>query len=264
MTEALAAIDFSGWMARYGVVLLRVTGLFVFLPIFGSDVLPIRIRLELAAVLALAFLPLAPGLAAPPADLAGWVLVGVHELSAGLGLGLAARMVFAGMEGAAGLVAGQSGFALASMVDPASGDQGLAPGIFQNLLAIALFLAADLHHLLIRGFLASYDVLPPAAALPSFALWDQGAIALGTRMFEVTVQLAAPALIVTVAVDLVLGLVGRAMQQIPIILVGYPFKLAAGLVAMAVLASATGSAMGWIGRTVASDGAAVLASLAGR
>ena len=75
---------------------------------------------------------------------------------------------------------------------------------------------------------------------------------------------AAPALVVTFAVDLVLVLVGRAMPQMPILIVGYPLKVTAGLVAMAILAFGTGSALGWIGRTFSSDGAALLAAFGSR
>jgi flagellar biosynthesis protein FliR len=185
-------------------------------------------------------------------------------MAVGVGLGFAARALFAGIEGAAALVAGQSGFALASMVDPLTGDQGMVTLLFQNLMATSLFLAANLHHVFIAGLSDSYRWLPPAVALPSAAHLDEAVGLLGMRVFTVAVELAAPALVVTFAVDLVLVLVGRALPQVQILTVGYPAKMAAGIVALAVLASATGSAIGWIGRTLASDGATLVAALAGR
>jgi flagellar biosynthetic protein FliR len=263
MIELLARLDLTGAATHYGVVWLRVAGIFLFLPILGSELLPLRIRLTIAFVLAFVFAPFAPRLAAAPADTVGWVAVGVRELAAGIGLGLAARMIFAGIEGAAGIVAAQSGFALANMIDPTSGDQALTPTLFQNLLATALFLAGDLHHLFVHAVVASYDVLAPAAALPSLATLDRMTALLGTRLFVVALELAAPALVVTVTVDLILGLVGRAMPQVPILMVGYPLKMAAGLVAIVILATTTAAAMGWIGRTLVADGARVVTALAG-
>jgi flagellar biosynthetic protein FliR len=260
--ETLAADPFA-WVAHYALVMLRLVGVFLFLPIFGAEVLPIRIRLGVASVLTLALMPFAPRLEVPLAEPLTWVLVGARELSVGVGLGLAAHALFAGIETAAGIVAGQSGFALASMVDPTSGDQGLAPTLFQNLLAIALLLAADLHHVFLRAVVASYELLPPAASLPFLGGLDQTVSHLGVRLFAVAVELAAPALIVTLAVDIVLGLVGRAMPQVPIMLVGYPLKMVAGLAAMALLAQTTGAALGWIGRTLSADAALVLSTLRG-
>jgi flagellar biosynthetic protein FliR len=264
MTEFLGRVDLAGLGLHYGVVLVRVLGLFLFVPIFGSELLPVRVRAACAAVLALAFFPLVPRIDLPAGDMGGWVLVVSRELMVGLGLGVSARMIFAGIESAAALIAAQSGFAMANMIDPTSGDQALAPSLFQNLLALALLLAADLHHLFIRAIAGSYELIPPAAALPSLDTLDQFVGHAGTRLFTVAVTLAAPALVITFMVDLVMGLVGRAMPQVPILIVGYPAKLAVGLVAMALLATTTGAAVGWIGRTLATDGAAVLAALAGR
>ena len=101
--------------------------------------------------------------------------------------------------------------------------------------------------------------IPPKMAAP-----DTVATLFGVRVFTVAIELAAPAMIVTVAIDLVMALVGRAMPQAPILLIGYPFKMAAGLVAMGILVVTTGAMLGWIGRTVAADGATVIAALAGR
>ncbi len=263
MIEALARADFLGEASRLGLVLMRTGGLVAFCPILGSEILATRVRIALAVALAVAMFPLVPTLSAPPANALAWGILAVRELAVGLVLGMVARALFAGMEGAAGLVAGQAGFALAAMVDPLSGEQALATSLFQNLLAISLFLAADLHHLFILGLSNSYSVLPPALTLPSFAGFDQAVALLGTRLFTVAAELAAPALVVTVAVDLVLALVGRAVPQIQLLSVGYAAKMAVGIVALAVLAGATGTAIRWIGRTFASDGARLLAALAG-
>jgi flagellar biosynthetic protein FliR len=261
MTELLARFDPAEWGGHYAMVLLRLAGTFAFLPFFGSEILPARLRLGIAAVLAIALVPVVAPIDPRPDGLAGWILVGAREFAAGTGLGIAARMIFAGVEAAAGLVAGQAGFALANMVDPTSGDQGLSPAVFQNLLFLSLFLAADLHHMVLRALVESWVVLPPAAALPSFGSMDVVTGLLGMRLFTLAAELAAPALIVTIAVDLVAALVGRAMPQVPILLVAYPLKLAAGLVAMAILATGTGAAIGWIGRTIVADGRTVIGAM---
>ncbi len=263
MIEALVQLDPSGWMARFALVFARIFGMVFFLPIFGSEVLPVRMRLGLAIALALVMLPIvAPGIVLPH-GVAGWVAVGARELAIGLGFGIAAKAIFAGIEAAAGLIAGQSGFALANMVDPFSGDQALAPALFQNMIVIALFLAADLHHLIIQAMRASYDLVPTAAALPDLSAFASIASNAGTRLFTIAATLAGPALIVTFSIDLLLAMVGRAMTQVPILLVGYPVKMAGGLLAMGLLATTTGAMLGWIGRTVVSDGMLIVNALAG-
>lgn len=263
MTDLLQRIELWDELPRFALVLVRVSGLFAFCPIFSSQLLPARVRFSLALVLAVVLLPVLPPHAVSWTGVAGWLVVAVRELAVGLGLGLAARVVFDGLEGAARLVSGQSGFALSSMIDPLTGSQSVTPALFQALLATTLVLAADLHHLFVRGLVRSYDLLPPAAVLPAADGLDRAVGLLGARLFGVAVQLAGPALVVTFAADLVLILVGRALPQIPVLIVGYPLKVAAGVVALVVLSFATGSAVGWIGRTFSSDGAAILAAFAG-
>jgi flagellar biosynthetic protein FliR len=243
MIEALARIDLLSELSRFGLVLLRASGLVTFCPIFSSQLLPGRMRVAIAVTLAFVLMPLAPELSPAISGLGPWTLLAVRELSVGFGLGLAARVVFDGIEGA-------------------TGNQSVAPALFQALLVTTLVLASDLHHLFLRGLARSYEILPPAAVLPATeGLADSGAV-LGARLFAVAVELAAPALVITFAADLVLVLVGRAMPQMPVLLVGYPLKLVAGLLAMLILAYATGTAIRWIGRTFAADGAALLQTFA--
>lgn len=263
MIDALSGIDPSELFATYGIVLLRATGVFVFVPIFGSDLLPMRIRVIVAAAIALALMPLVPANVARPEGLFEMLIAASRELGLGLGLGLAARAIFSGIEAAASVLAVQSGFAMANMVDPTSGDQALSPALFQNLLTIALFLAANLHHLFIGALVSSFELLPPGVDFLSAGSLDLVGAELGGRMFFIAVQMAAPALIVTIAVDMVMALVGRAMPQVPILLVAYPLKLSVGMAAMLMLATLTGRSIDWLGTTMIHDGGAVLRALGG-
>lgn len=263
MIDALAQLDLTGWAGQFGVVLLRTLGLCTFVPVFSSQVLPLRVRMMLAVMLAFVMLPFAPRLDPLPAGVADWTVVGLRELAAGFAFGIAARVLLGAVQTAAQLVAGQSGFTLAQMVDPASGDNSAAPGLFLGMVTTALFLSANLHYMFIRAIVASYDILPPAIAWPSMAGVDRMVGELGLRLFTVAVELAAPALIVTIAVDLIMVLVGKAMPQIPILIVAYPLKMAAGLIAIALLCVAVGNAVDWIGRTMATDGARLAAVFAG-
>jgi flagellar biosynthetic protein FliR len=223
--------------------------------------MPLRCRLALAFILALFLLPIVPVAPALGAGAGEWLLLAVRELSVGLALGIVARATFTGIEGASRLIAGQSGFALASMIDPVTGAQSVTPALFHALLTTTLILAANLHHIFLRALVYSYSIITPAAALPATSGLQEVVVSAGTRLFGIGVVLAAPALVATFSVDLMLVLVGRAFPQVPVLMVGYPIKVAAGLVALVILTAATGSAIGWIGKTFAADGMKVLAAL---
>jgi len=264
MIEFLATIDIPAEATRFVLVLTRTSGLMVFCPILSSHLVPVRMRILTGFALAIVLLPLTPTPEGLGTGVSVWLLGAARELSVGLALGLAARVLFDGIEGAARLIAGQSGFSFASMVDPITGAQSVAPALFQGLLATALFLSADLHHLFLRGLLRSYELFPPGPGWIGVDGVVSLVTVLGGRMFTLAVELAAPGLIVTFAVDLVLVLVGKALPQAPTLIVGYPLKIASGIIALVFVAMATGSAIGWIGKTFATDGAALIAAFASK
>jgi len=261
MIDVLAGMDLPVEATRFMLVLARTSGLMIFCPVLSSQLVPARMRVLLGFALAVVLLPLVSTPSSAGADVSFWLLSIARELSVGFSLGLAARVLLDGIEGAARVIAGQSGFAFASMVDPITGAQSVAPALFQGLLATTLFLSANLHHLFLRGLIHSYELLPPGPHLLGVDGLTELVAVLGGRMFTLAVELAAPGLVVTFAVDLVLVLVGKALPQAPTLIVGYPIKIASGIVALALVATATGSAIGWIGRTFATDGAALLSAL---
>lgn len=264
MTEAIAGTDLAGVAMRFALVLLRTGGLVVFCPLFSSEALPGRFRAAIAGALAIGMLPVVPAFDLPADGLVGFASAAFRETALGMGFGLAARAVFAGADAAAELVAGQSGFSLGSMVDPSTGESATAPVVFQGLFVGALFLAADLHHLLLRGVAASFELAPPASFTLDPSGLDRAVGLLGARMFAIAAQLAGPALVVTFAADLILVLMGRAVPQLQILSVGYPLKMVAGLVALGALAIASGAALGALGRAAAADAVAVFSALSGR
>jgi flagellar biosynthetic protein FliR len=216
-----------------------------------------------ALALTLVMLPLLPDDLVIPQNAVEWSVLGGREVLIGFFLGLTARTLFSSVEMASRLISGQSGFAMAQMMDPITGGQSMAPALFTNLLMTALFLAADLHHLFIGALKSSYEIVPPAISLFGFSNLDQTTGMLGARLFTIAVQLAAPGLVIAFAMDLLIAIVGRTMSRVPIILVAFPAKLALGIVSMMLLATILGTAIRSIGKTIATDSATILSALAG-
>lgn len=256
-------LDLAEPLTRLGIAVFRIGGLVTIVPILGSRTISVRVRVMLTLALTVVLLPILPLPTILPAGATDWIVLGTREFLLGFAIGFAARILVSGVEFAAKLVAGQSGFALAQMVDPATGTQSAVPSLFLSLVTLTLFLAADFHHLFLEVLTDSFRALPPAAVLPGTAGLDRAVGLLGTRIFLVAIQLAAPAMVLAFSVDLLLGLVGRAMQRVPILLVGMPVKLFVGLAAMIVVVRMLGSSVGWMGRTFVSDARVLMHALGG-
>jgi flagellar biosynthetic protein FliR len=94
--------------------------------------------------------------------------------------------------------------------------------------AIALLFAANLHWELLRGLVASYDVVPVGADFNARLALKQIADALG-ESFRLALRIASPYVIYALVVNLALALVNRLTPQVQVFFVATPFVAAGGL-----------------------------------
>jgi flagellar biosynthetic protein FliR len=100
--------------------------------------------------------------------------------------------------------------------------------MFQQSIAMLIFIRLDVHLWLLRAVGNSFVYLPPGTASLSkpFVLALIGA---GTAILVTGVQIAAPVLSATLLTDIVLGLLGKASPQLPLMLLGPAVKSLLGL-----------------------------------
>ncbi len=213
------------------LVLARVAGALVFVPIPGVQRGPEMARVVISVAVTLALFSLWPvAVDAPdPGRLAGWLL---FEAALGVMVGLAVSFLTEALVMAAQVVGLPAGFAYASMVDPQTqADSGVLL-VFAQLSAGLLFFAAGLDREVLRIFARSLESLPPGAAvLPASA--GEALIRLGAGIFTVGFRLALPAVALLMLVDIALALVGRVHAQLQLLTISFPVKM---LAAVAVLA----------------------------
>jgi flagellar biosynthetic protein FliR len=213
------------------LVLARLAGLFGTAPVLGDARVPVRVRAGLAAVLAAALAPAVATPAALPTTL--WGVAGAVAVESGLGamLGFVAQLVFAGVELGGQLAGIQMGFGLDTLIDPQTQGRITVVSQWQQLLAMLVFLALDVHHLLIRAVLASFRTAPPGGLVLS-GVGLGGAIGLSGELFAIGVRIAAPVLIALLLTNGALGVLARTIPQLNVFVVGFPVNVGVGLVVM--------------------------------
>ncbi|ABA88413.1 flagellar biogenesis protein FliR [Syntrophotalea carbinolica DSM 2380] len=203
----------------------RVTSLFSALPIFGSAQTPVRIRIALSVTIALVVYPLLPELLpATPLTPIGLGILIAQETMVGLMIGFIARLVFIAVEFGGSIIGYQMGFAAANVFDPQSQHQVSLISQFQNVFAILLFLAFDVHHLFLRLIADSYRLLPAGDA----KLGGEAVLFLSRltgEMFTLAVKFSAPVLIVLLLSGLVLGIMSRMFQQLNAFMLSFPINI---------------------------------------
>jgi flagellar biosynthetic protein FliR len=211
------------------VVLARTGGLVTFAPFWGHQTVPKQVRVVLAMALALVLTPaLVNRLPEPPSELLALAPILVVELLTGFAFGFVGRIVFSGLELAAQVIGFQMGFSLNATINPDTKAQTAALGIVAQMLGLVIFMSADGHHWLLLATIRSFQVAGPGQAHLTVSL-AQLFLRLSADAFAVGVALAAPSIVMLLAVEFALAIAGRAIPQIQVMILGFPLKIAAGL-----------------------------------
>jgi flagellar biosynthetic protein FliR len=218
------------------LVLARVGGALVFVPLPGIRQGPQVARVLLAVSLALAMYPAWPEPPEPAPDaarMAAWLLA---EAAFGLSVGLAVAFLNETFAVAAQIFGLPAGYSYAATIDPATEADSAVLLVMAQFLASLLFFALGLHLETIRIFASSYRWWPPGAWMASAAS-AQGVIALGAGMFSLGLRLALPVVGLLLLADVALSLLGRIHSHLQLLLLAFPVKM---LGALAMLAGVLG------------------------
>lgn len=220
MTQAWAGI---GW-----AVFLRVSAAMAFLPAFGSQMVPVRLRLALAGAFTVAVTPIVADMVPAPAmDVASLVTLTATETVVGLALGFSIRL-FVWLLHVMGTIAAQS-MSLSQLLGAQAIDPQPAMAQIMILAGFALAAMAGLHVRIAEAFVRSYETFPIGlgAAARDLSPWAIGRVA---EMFATAFTFAAPFVIASLIYNVALGVINRAMPQLMVAFVGAPAITAGGLV----------------------------------
>lgn len=214
------------------ICLARVAGIFGSMPIFGSGQVPARAKTILALFTTAVIFPSVQAYL-PQHDFKP-ISLGImmaNEALLGIMLGFIARIIFTAVEFGGTIVGYQMGFAAANVYDPQNQRQVSLISQFQNVFAILIFLALDVHHIFIRVMVDSYHVLRPGlldmsgGAVPFI-------MELTSHMFALAVRFSAPILAVLLLSGLVLGVLSRVFPQLNVFMLSFPINIGLAFIIM--------------------------------
>ncbi len=221
--------EITAWIGSYLWPLFRIGAMSAAMPVFGSILIPPRIRVILAVAITAVVAPVLP--AVPSIDPLSLSAVGIiaQQLAIGVVMGFALQLVFAAVTTGGQIIAMQMGLGFASMVDPQNGLQLPVLSQLYMLLVTLLFLGFDGHLVLIQMLVESFHTLPIAAdGLTRASMWTLASW--GSDMFAGAVWLALPAVAALLVVNIAFGVMARAAPQLNIFAIGFPVTLIMGFV----------------------------------
>ena len=230
----VSSAEVARWLGEFFWPFVRTLSLFAAAPAFNSNVIPVRLKVALALVIALLIGGMIKQSAPVDVSWATAVLT-VEQILVGLAMGFAMQLTLAAMAFAGDFVGIQMGFGFASLFDFQSGFEVPVISNFFSLVGLILFLTLNGHLVLLAALMKSFDVVPVTlgAGVP-IAGWHTLAGA-GTALFEMGVWLALPVVAVIMAAHLAVAIVSRVAPQINVMSIGFSVFLWVGMAASVAL-----------------------------
>ena len=217
------------------LVMARVGGLLTSAPVLGSSNFPAIAKVGLTALTAMLIVP---GLAALEHDLpsspAAFTMMALGEAAIGVAMGFVMTLLFAAIQLGGQIMDMQSGFGMMNVFNPAMETQFPIFGFFLFILAVLFLLVTNGHHVMLRGLLASYEHIPVGGFMPRAALWREAAL-WGQAMFLDGIMISAPIAGAMMLAYATMGLLGRLIPQLHLMMIGFPFTIGMALVLMGLM-----------------------------
>ncbi len=210
---------------RFGTAMIIMPGI-------GDAFVSSKVRLYIALAISFMLYPLVmPYLPADIPDGFFFLLLVGFEFIIGLFFGIVARIFLLALDVAGMIISMQSGLANAQVFNPGLATQGSIMGAFLTITAGVLLFATDLHHLLIRGLLESYELfsfgdVPNAGGMAELISRAVSA------SFLIGVKIAMPFMIVTLLLFVGMGVLSRLMPQVQVFMIALPIQILLALIVM--------------------------------
>jgi flagellar biosynthetic protein FliR len=213
-----------GTLYAFLLVLARVSGAFIFVPLPGIQAGPQVTRAMLAVSITLALSsrwPVVDGAGLNIMLFAGWML---GEAGIGIAVGIAVAFLAEGFQMGAQIISLQAGYTMATTIDPTSGaDSGVLLMIAQTTAGL-LFFATGLDRQILLAFADSLSTQPPGQFSVSPAIVNR-IVQAGSSIFSTGFRLVLPLVALLLMVEISLALLARVNSQLQLMSLVLPIKI---------------------------------------
>jgi flagellar biosynthetic protein FliR len=234
--------DWPRYLESAFLVMVRLSSLMVFAPIFSSSAIAPRIKAGFVFAMTMMLAPVVAAIPGAHVEMNAITIVG--ELGVGLVFGLSLMLLNEALIFAGTLLGIEFSFSLVNLMDPNSMIETPVLGQMLSWLGVLVVIGAGLDRTLLAALMRSFITVPVGHAAIS-AKTGAAVAAMGSGIFLAGLQLAAPVIAAAMTVEITVSLVSRLSPQLPAMVVGIPLKT---LTAYSVLIASLAVWPGWIER----------------
>ncbi len=224
--------DNIAWSLTLLLVAARVGGVFLAGPVFSHAVFPVRLRVAMTLVVAVAVVGRIAQPPALPPTVAHLAVALALEAAIGAVIGFAARLLLVGVELGAWHAAQQMGIGLAEVYNPHADELSGPVTTLFRMLAVMAFLAVGGHRDVLGALLRSFRTVPLRSGIGMESAVSLVVGLLGAS-FSVALKVAAPVLVALLLAGAVLGALQKSVPQLHVLSTNLPIRTLLGLLVLA-------------------------------
>ncbi len=213
----------------FALVLMRMTAFVVSSAIFGATTVSSQVKILLSITLAVL---LYPSVKVGHIDYLvisdDIILLVARELLIGLTLGFITRLFFFVVTITGDLMSISIGLNASQLFNPLLGQNGNTLEQFYAVLGTLVFLAVNGHHMLISALAQSFDVIPVSSLTLNIGVYGEIALFLQSILL-MSIKICAPVIVAILVTNLAMGILGRAIPQINVLVTSMPVTIMIGL-----------------------------------
>lgn len=219
-------------LLAFALIFLRTLAFIVSMPVIGTRNVSVQVKVLFALMISFILMPIV-GISALRVNLSDYEAVTMvfKEVAVGLIMGFLARMFFMTMSMAGQLISISLGASSAQLFNPAFEESSTAFDQFFLIISTLFFFAMNAHHILLWSLVDAYRIVPLAqtsislSALPGF-----GEVA--EQVMKISLGFSAPIMVTILFTNAAMGLVGRAVPQINILITSLPVNTLVGMLVL--------------------------------
>lgn len=221
----------------FGLALIRISAFFATWPVFSQFSVPNTVKVLFALSVTFCVFHVIPRAGIDSASLeTGLAWLAVKEAFIGILMGFVSRLLFYAVEIGGHMIATSIGLTSATVFNPASGANSTVIEKFYLVLLTLLFLGLNAHHTFLSAMVESFTAIPISPVGIDLAAFNSQKAG-GEMIQQVTIaglKMGAPVMVVIFFLNVAMGIVGRAVPQINVLVTSLPVNILAGLVVMIV------------------------------
>lgn len=225
--------EIGTWVSTWLWPLFRIASFFMVIPVIGTQLVPMRVRVGLAFLVTLLVVPLIPPVPVVEPLSFNAVFITLQQVFIGSLTGFMFVMLMQLFVVAGMMIAMQMGLGFASMVDPANGVN--VPVLSQIFLVCVtlIFLAMNGHLVMIEIIVETFRSWPISEQIigvNSITREDMWMfISRISWLFASALVMALPAITAVLIINLSFGIMTRAAPQMNVFSLGFPIGMMFGL-----------------------------------